>query len=300
MLGCKFMSKPEQAHSGVARPAELEDWLNANLYHPLSLRVARILQNTFITPNAVSVAGGLMVVAAAVVYYNVPGAVGGILGLLFHMGWHVLDGADGDLARLTGRTSALGEVIDGACDYAGHLILYLTLAVILAFEFGWVGGALIIAAGIARAVQTVFFETQRRQYQYWVYGVPWLRVTTPSDDETSPTLLQAATGSYLRLSIALCAGGRRLDALIDRLPPQERQIVRVNIKAQLQPMIERLSILSSNYRTLVIGGAMIAGEPMIIVVFELLALGAALFFLWQQARRQIALLADQVSARIER
>jgi phosphatidylglycerophosphate synthase len=38
---------------------------------------------------------------------------------MLHMGWHVLDGADGDLARMTGRASPQGELFDGICDYVG-------------------------------------------------------------------------------------------------------------------------------------------------------------------------------------
>ena len=37
-----------------------------------------------------------------------------------------------DLARLTGRSSPLGELIDGICDYASHVVLYIILVVVLA------------------------------------------------------------------------------------------------------------------------------------------------------------------------
>jgi hypothetical protein len=46
------------------RPAELQDWLNSRIYHPLSWRMAWALAPTPITPNMVSVFGAAMVVAA--------------------------------------------------------------------------------------------------------------------------------------------------------------------------------------------------------------------------------------------
>ena len=49
------------------RPRELQDRLNYHLYHPLAWRLARILAHTPLTPNMVSVFGGLLVVAAGVV-----------------------------------------------------------------------------------------------------------------------------------------------------------------------------------------------------------------------------------------
>ncbi len=39
------------------------------------------------------------------------------VGLALHMGWHIVDGADGDLARLTGRSSPTGELVVGPSDY---------------------------------------------------------------------------------------------------------------------------------------------------------------------------------------
>jgi len=50
------------------RPAELEDWLNARLYHPLSWRLAQRLAPTPITPDMVSVAGAGAIVLAAFAY----------------------------------------------------------------------------------------------------------------------------------------------------------------------------------------------------------------------------------------
>ena len=102
------------------RPRELEDPLNHYLYHPLAWQLARVLARTPITPNMVSVVGGLSVVAAGIAYLQpTPGATWSTwawLGLALHMAWHVIDGADGDLARMTGRTSPRGELIDGLCD----------------------------------------------------------------------------------------------------------------------------------------------------------------------------------------
>jgi hypothetical protein len=97
------------------RPRELQDPLNYYLYHPLAWQLARGLAHTPVTPNMVSVFGGLMVVAAGIVYANLAWPVGAALGMALHMGWHVVDGADGDLARMTGRSSPIGEMVDGVC-----------------------------------------------------------------------------------------------------------------------------------------------------------------------------------------
>ena len=102
--------------SAGCRPAELQVFSNRALYHPLAARLARLLAPTAVTPNMVSMASGLCVVGAGVAYTELAWPASVLFGLLLHMSWHVLDGADGDLARLTGRSGPAGELVDGICD----------------------------------------------------------------------------------------------------------------------------------------------------------------------------------------
>lgn len=114
-------------------------------------------------------------VAAGLFYVQPQWPVAALMGLLLHMGWHVIDGADGDLARLTGRSSPYGEMIDGLCDYASHVILYVMLGILLQGRIGTIAWLPTLAAGVGRIVQANYYEVQRRQYQWWAYGTPWLR-----------------------------------------------------------------------------------------------------------------------------
>ena len=111
-----------------ARAREMQDALNHYIYHPLAWQLARALAPTPLTPNMVSVFGGLLVVAAGAVYFTTSGPLWAILGMALHLSWHVVDGADGDLARITGKTSPLGELVDGICDYVSHIVLYVLLS----------------------------------------------------------------------------------------------------------------------------------------------------------------------------
>ena len=63
------------------RRRELQDPLNRMLYHPAAKRLAAQLARTRITPNMVSVAGGLIVVAAAAAYAMPYWPLSALLGL---------------------------------------------------------------------------------------------------------------------------------------------------------------------------------------------------------------------------
>ena len=121
-------------------------------------------------------------VAAGIVYAGLAWPVGAALGMALHMGWHVVDGADGDLARMTGRSSPIGEMVDGVCDYASHIVLYLILGRSCRTKLGSsavpTGWVLLVIAGVSHAVQSNHVEVQRRQYQLYVYGTPWIATAT--------------------------------------------------------------------------------------------------------------------------
>src|SRR5688572_1851297 len=169
MAPAPVLGAPGERFRSTRRAPELEDPLNRYLYHPLAARLARSLAPTGISPNAVSVAGAMFVWAAAWAYTAVAWPFGVLLGLGLHMIWHVVDGADGDLARLTGKASPKGEMVDGLCDYAAHAVLYITLAALLDDAIGGWAWILASVAGASHAFQTNHAESQRRNYLCWAY-----------------------------------------------------------------------------------------------------------------------------------
>lgn len=262
-----------------SRPAELEDWLNARLYHPLAGRLARALVPTRITPDMVSAAGAVAIMLAAAAYSLLAWPWGVMLGLVLHMGWHVLDGADGDLARLTGRSSPHGELVDGICDYLGHIVLYMTMGAIASAQIGGWGWALMWAAGASRVAQQAHYEGARRQYQLAVYGTPWMA----SSDSAGTGRRHPFVAYYLWLTGWIVPhGAALLDAVRD---PQRREPLRAEMQARAGEWLGPISPLSSNYRTLAIGAAMLAGKPQWYFLIEVLVLGAVLVGSLARVRR---------------
>jgi len=277
------------------RRPEMEDWLNARVYHPLAARLARLLARTPATPNMVSVAGGAMIVVAGMLYTQLlPYTAAVLLGFAAHASWHVLDGADGDLARLTRRSSPLGEIIDGVCDYLGHVVLYTFLAVFLE---DWIGGwAYFVAAvaGASRILQSNHSESRRRTYLWRVYDVPWLKHSYEKDRrEPDPRSLIAMLVEPLgRLYVALAEAGNarspRIDALIERTRPsaQARERSRRVCRDESRLPLRLQTILGANLRTVALGLSMAAGSPLWFFLLEVVPLN--LLMLWSMAAQRRA------------
>lgn len=90
-----------------------------------------------IAPTALTVANLVLGLATSVTVVALAGPVaddrapGWVVGLLALVGWQVayaLDCADGQLARVTGRTSAAGARVDVLCDVAAQIALVTALS----------------------------------------------------------------------------------------------------------------------------------------------------------------------------
>ncbi|KUR72297.1 CDP-alcohol phosphatidyltransferase [Novosphingobium fuchskuhlense] len=282
-------SPPAPAKTPIKRPVrarELQDSLNHYIYHPLAWQLARALAPTPITPNMVSIAGGLLVIAAGLVYSNTTGPYWALAGMMLHMSWHVVDGADGDLARITGRSSPLGELVDGICDYTSHIVLYVLLAFVLTSTLGsgwawfWT-----LAAGAGHIVQANHVEVQRRFYQHWTYGTPWLHNASKSgpalfkDKGGIGWLLRVAVAGYLRLAAGMSPNALRIDAAVTNAiarDPVQLARIREEVQREQRPLLKLLRYLGPNPRAILLGFSMIAGSPLWYFMYLSIALNLLL------------------------
>lgn len=285
-MGEQGLKQSVQANGG--KPPELELWSNRWIVHPLSRRLAVLLTPTPLTPNMVSCLG-VVAAAGAAYFYGAPNWSGpawpwSVLGgFLCHLGWHVLDGADGELARRTGRSSPSGEVVDGVCDYAGQAILYLALALVLSRTLGVWAWPLALASGLSRAVQANSYESRRRTYQYWAYGAGWIRQSLDgAAGQDAPSGLLAVLGrAYLAISDRVARADGQLErGLAEQLDksPAAAQRARDLYRRGQTPALRAARPLSANARTIALGLSMAAGSPLYFFLYEVV--GLALVLAW--------------------
>jgi hypothetical protein len=277
------MASPSPAKVSAHRAPELEDWLNRRIYHPLAFALARLLSHTPVSPNMVSVAGVAVVIAASLAYMTLPWPSGALLGFALHLSWHVIDGADGDLARMTGKTSANGEFVDGVCDYIGHIVLYIALAAILVDQIGGWAWLLIVLAGGSHIAQNNHYESLRRTYLWWAYGVPWLRQSLADNTQSAEhSWFNFVFGWMARDYLSLSAATAPPHGEIDRLfaasadDPQATAEMRAIVRANAGGIMSWSRVLGSNVRTILLGVSMILGSPLWFLLAECVVLNGLL------------------------
>lgn len=110
--------------------AKLDQWLfketdgiYARLNRKVSIPISRLLIRTRITPNMVSVFA-LLVSAASGLFFAMGGYVNNLIGAALSHLTCILDGTDGEVARLTFQESDFGCWLETVCDYLYYVFLF--------------------------------------------------------------------------------------------------------------------------------------------------------------------------------
>ncbi|HBJ76445.1 MAG TPA: CDP-alcohol phosphatidyltransferase [Porphyromonadaceae bacterium] len=129
---------------------ETDDWLDIKLVRPLAYWWAVLFARMGIHPNTITIisifigAGSSLFFAHGSYYYE------GLRGLIYNLVAisllviaDILDCVDGQLARITKKSSPLGRILDGAAGFAWFVPIYVFLAYRFYcyhdIEFGWLG-----------------------------------------------------------------------------------------------------------------------------------------------------------------
>ena len=137
-------------YKNTLKSTETEDWLDLHLIRPMCYCLALGFNKFGIHPNTVTIWS--MLVGAASAYFFAQGSfyycghagiISNIIAFILLMVADFLDCTDGQLARLSGKKSQLGRILDGVAGFSWFVPIYACL--IYRFykyhdiEFGWFG-----------------------------------------------------------------------------------------------------------------------------------------------------------------
>lgn len=271
-------AEKDKAHS-YGRPLSIEDASNRFFIHPLSDLIVTVGIKIGLSPNLVSLAGLGSGILAAFLYYDLPAPAQVFGAFAAMLGWHILDGADGRLARATGKTSAFGRILDGICD---HLVFS---AVYLAFAFQIIStGApatvwwLVVGAGLSHAVQAAGYEERRQKYQRRLNGIS--REMVEENLLTVGGKKSALAIIYDLAQKAVAGRDYGLDAKLVALRGKEGgESLAMALVAKTVPMVRTWGLLNANNRTFLIFIFALMGQPLWYFIFEVTVLNMILLWL---------------------
>jgi choline kinase len=154
------------------KTVEAEEIFDLILFRPVSFVFVKMIYNTNITPNHISIVAMIIGVIAGLTF------AGGthiyfIIASLLYFTSNTLDCADGQLARLKKNGTLLGRAIDGFIDYVVSTTIYICLGVAVAkvTGSGMTGLLLCLGGGISAALQAFYFDFYRNSFLQYVHGM---------------------------------------------------------------------------------------------------------------------------------
>ncbi len=151
------------------KPPEAEDGIDLAFYRPLGFVVAKMSWSAGLHPTHLTLLGALAGSLAGALFFIGHGTAFLAAALLFLVAG-VLDSADGQLARLSGRSTPFGLVLDGLCDNIVFSAVYIGCTIPLMERYGWWIWALAVPAGFCHSLQSSILDFYNREYLYYTGG----------------------------------------------------------------------------------------------------------------------------------
>ena len=307
------------------KSSETEDWLDLHFVRPFCYYWALLFARLDIHPNTVTIlsmfigAGSAIFFGCASFYYNgMEGLMFNIIAILMLCLADIFDCTDGQLARMTGKKSKLGRILDGLAGFTWFIPIYH--AMIYRFylhhdlEFQWLGiedtpeNALIVT-GIAYIIGVIagFMGTggQQRLADYYIQvHLFFLKGEKGSEldnskrqqeiydqmDETTPAVERYFQKTYIDYTKKQEASTPQFQRLLDKLRskfgsldaiPQE---VREEFRQHSLPVIKWNGLLTFNFRSFWLFLFCLLDVPVMYFIWEIVGMG--LLYLYVKRRHE--------------
>ncbi|PHR60538.1 MAG: hypothetical protein COA47_07170 [Robiginitomaculum sp.] len=253
------------------RPQSIEDLSNRFVVHPLSALVVKIALPLKISANFVSVLGLGFGLLAGWFYFGQANPNFIVLAFASMFVWHVLDGADGRIARATNTTSALGRIIDGVCDHLVFASVYFgfTFYLLANGASGWVW-VLVAAAVISHAVQAAAYEERRQNYHRRANGIVRQHIAEGLSEVGGKRSLLAWGYDFLQRISAVKVSP--LDDRISELQAAGNHQQISKAVARTVPLVRAWALLNANNRTIMLAVFAWFGRPDLYLWYEAIVL----------------------------
>lgn len=260
---------------------DTEEWLDIHFTRPLGLMWANLFNRFNVHPNVVTLLSIILGAAAGVMFYY-PDLLHTVAGILLLVWANLYDSADGQLARMTGKKTMWGRVLDGFAGDVWFFAIYAAICLRLTPEWGiWIWLLAAASGFIFHAKQCQLADYYRNIHLYFIKGKSGseldssqklradFRALTWRKDPVSKTFLYFY-GNYTRSQeMQTPAFQRFYAALRGRFGEQIPQTLRDDFRRGSLPLMKYANILTFNTRAIVLYVVMLVGQPWLYFVFEM-------------------------------
>ena len=269
---------------------DTEEFIDIHFYRPIGYRWALLFNKMGVSPNAVTIASIVIGVAAGICYYPTDLAIN-ILGMLLLVWANSYDSADGQLARMTGKKTPLGRILDGAAGDIWFITICAAICLRLTPQWGiwiWVLAAI---TGFFHSKQAAMADYYRNVHLLFLKG------KSGSELSYSPHLKEHYREMSWRREfiyklfetfyINYTVGQEQLTPQFQRLMNKIRtqyagqapESFRVAFREKSLPLMKYTNMLSFNTRVIALFISLLIDLPWVYFLFEMTVLNAMLVYM---------------------
>ena len=131
-------TKQKPTLESTLKSMDTEEFIDIHFYRPIGYRWALFFNKFGISPNTVTIASIFIGAAAGVCFYPHNLTIN-IIGMLLLIWANSYDSADGQLARMTGKKTPLGRILDGTAGDIWFISIYAAICARLTPQWGiWI------------------------------------------------------------------------------------------------------------------------------------------------------------------
>jgi len=280
------MSELSKEYEASLKSIETENIVDRVFYRPIGFRIARLLRNTRITPNMVTIISIFIGASVGFFFYpaNLTYNICGILLLIFV---NILDCVDGQLARLTGIKSAIGRILDGVAGDIWFASIYVNLALRLSHQYDtyWFFAPAVLS-GLSHLIQANITDYYKTLHLYFISkekGAEFqtLEQVREQHKETKPglnkvfyLLYKAYTSIQVKATPIL---QQMLVNLHNKYGDDIPENIRIAFRKKSSTLMPLIDLMTFNGRTIIMFIIILSGYVWAYFLYEIIVLNIVLF-----------------------
>ena len=157
---------------------DTEEWLDVHFTRPIGLVFALFWNKFNVHPNAITVLSIFLGAAAGYMFYY-PDTQHNIMGVVLLIFANFCDSTDGQMARLTGKKTLVGRMLDGFSGDVWFACIYLAIAFRLMnqnipntdMKWGvWIWAVIVVAGILCHSPQSSLSDYYRQIHLFFLKG----------------------------------------------------------------------------------------------------------------------------------
>ncbi|MCD7978511.1 MAG: CDP-alcohol phosphatidyltransferase family protein [Tannerellaceae bacterium] len=286
------MGELNKEYEASLKSIETENKIDRIFYRPIGFKIARLLKNTGITPNMVTIFSIFVGGATGFMFYpdNIWYTLCGILLLVCA---NILDCVDGQLARMTGIKSEIGRILDGFAGDVWFTCIYVSFALRLGHLYGHTGWFFVLAvtSGLSHLVQANITDYYKTLHLYFISKEKGAEFQSPEQIKAQQKEIQSGVNRffynlYQAYTQFQVRSTPKLQKLLADLQvkygediPEE---IRVEFRKQSRYLMRYIDLLTFNGRTIVMFIIVLTGQVWVYFLYEIVVLNAVLAFVMRK------------------